>query len=227
MRTTDGAGQAYLLVRVTKCCSHRQRCPVRSVSMLVSTADGAGKGPLCDGLPTAMATVPCAAGLCSGADCRRRRKRRPVRPPRGLPTAPAAGPCAFRLCAGSDCERLRKRRPGRPRGDCRRPGPRCLERQDSFLVCTALVGVSSLSPPAPGFSPSTRFWPTFHTARTQWAAWPVHHRIKHVRRAARPRSARPSASAALSTVAAWPHVGHLDLTADGAIKWKAHRRTRR
>jgi len=28
-------------------------------------------------------------------------------------------------------------------------------------------------------------------------------------------------------VAAWPHGGHLDLTADGAIKWKAHRRTRR
>jgi len=30
-----------------------------------------------------------------------------------------------------------------------------------------------------------------------------------------------------TTVAAWPHGGHLDLTADGAIKWKAHRRTRR
>jgi len=28
-------------------------------------------------------------------------------------------------------------------------------------------------------------------------------------------------------VAAGPHGGHLDLTADGAIKWKAHRRTRR
>jgi len=28
-------------------------------------------------------------------------------------------------------------------------------------------------------------------------------------------------------VAAWPHGGHLDLTADGAIEWKAHRRTRR
>ena len=30
-----------------------------------------------------------------------------------------------------------------------------------------------------------------------------------------------------STVAAWPHGDHLNLTADGAIKWKAHRRTRR
>jgi len=30
-----------------------------------------------------------------------------------------------------------------------------------------------------------------------------------------------------TSVAAWPHGGHLDLTADGAIKWKVHRRTRR
>jgi len=28
-------------------------------------------------------------------------------------------------------------------------------------------------------------------------------------------------------VAPWPHGGHLDLTADGAFKWRAHRRTRR
>ena len=28
-------------------------------------------------------------------------------------------------------------------------------------------------------------------------------------------------------VAALPHGGHLDVTADGTIKWKAHRRTRR
>jgi len=28
-------------------------------------------------------------------------------------------------------------------------------------------------------------------------------------------------------VAAWPHGGHLDLTADGANKWRSHRRTRR
>jgi len=31
----------------------------------------------------------------------------------------------------------------------------------------------------------------------------------------------------IERVAAWPHEGHLDLTADGAIKGKAHRRTRR
>ena len=37
----------------------------------------------------------------------------------------------------------------------------------------------------------------------------------------------PSAAPVVSTVAAWPHGGHLDLTADGALKWKAHRRTRR
>jgi len=35
------------------------------------------------------------------------------------------------------------------------------------------------------------------------------------------------AGTCLACVAAWPHGGHLDLTADGAIKWKAHRRTRR
>ena len=28
-------------------------------------------------------------------------------------------------------------------------------------------------------------------------------------------------------VEAWPHGGHLDFTADGSIKWRAHRRKRR
>jgi len=43
--------------------------------------------------------------------------------------------------------------------------------------------------------------------------------IENVKRAAEMVDGMP--------VAAWPHEGHLDFTADGAIKWKAHRRTRR
>jgi len=65
---------------------------------------------------TSPTTVPCAFCLCVGVDCRRRRKRRPVRPRGVLPTAPATVTCASGLCGGADCRRRRKRRPVRPRG---------------------------------------------------------------------------------------------------------------
>ena len=126
-------------------------------------ADGTGDGALC--VRTLSVRTANGAGngaLCvRGGDCRRHRRRCPVRPDSvWVRTADGAG-------NGAPCVRG---------GDCRRHGPRCFVRRDFVLVGTALVGVSFRFPPAPRCSPLALLGPTFHMVPPQCFPWPVHHR---------------------------------------------------